>query len=745
MQSAICCLMLLSGLPVWNFDQPDALKSWEPNGHFAQVALQDGHLHAEAIDWDPFFSCGGLSIPATPWQYLVVRLRAGRPGTGDLFWSNTTEGQYSGLAPEKRTPFAVRGTGDWEDIVITPFWHSEGTIVQLRLDLYEGTKFDLASIQILDWAADRTPTQNTYRFEADTPSFDAWQVHPALAARFAPPLDLAVDTRKWVTVELRATASVEGRLLWAAPALAGVQSEAFDIEGDGIWRHYNVSLAKNPAWTDRVLALGLELPVGTEVRALDIADAPQGPARIRAKYAGFENGVNRAERTVNLLALFENSGGTPGPVADPVLTLPGGLTLESGPLLDTATPIGFGEQCNVRWSLRAQTVGSYDVRISWQGGEPLTATLSFLPALPVAPADYVPAPRPVHTAQEVLAYYFPGWDENKDFDCVRMVAPIRKPLLGYYQEGHPECVDWQIKWAVENGITGFLVDWYWVQGNQQLTHWFEAYRKAQYRDQLKVAIMWANHNPPKTHSRDDWRMVTQEWIDRYFNLPAYYTIDGKPAVYLWNPDGLREDLGSSEEAAAALAESQEMARAAGYPGIAFVTVNGSNAPSDIKRLTAEGYAGVTNYHEWGKAVEMGENPRRARFAGVVQTAPARWEEKEAMCGTLTYYPLVDTGWDARPWHGGKSLVLDGRTTDHFEALCRAAKAFSEQHGNRAIVLGPLNEWGEGSYIEPNTEFGFDMYEVIRRVFATDPPDTWPANIAPADVARSPYDYAVPPR
>ncbi|MCB9784225.1 MAG: glycoside hydrolase family 99-like domain-containing protein [Candidatus Omnitrophica bacterium] len=87
--------------------------------------------------------------------------------------------------------------------------------------------------------------------------------------------------------------------------------------------------------------------------------------------------------------------------------------------------------------------------------------------------------------------------------------PIRKPMLGYYDEGDPECVDWQIKWAVENGITCFLVDWYWIQGKQHLTHWFEAYKKSKYQDDLKVAIMWANHNPPGTHSREDWREVTK--------------------------------------------------------------------------------------------------------------------------------------------------------------------------------------------------------------------------------------------
>ncbi|HNR33412.1 MAG TPA: glycoside hydrolase family 99-like domain-containing protein, partial [Candidatus Hydrogenedentes bacterium] len=109
------------------------------------------------------------------------------------------------------------------------------------------------------------------------------------------------------------------------------------------------------------------------------------------------------------------------------------------------------------------------------------------------------------------------------------------------------------------------------------------------------------------------------------------------------------------------------------------------------------------------------------------------------CGDLVYYPLIDTGWDSRPWHGAKALVLGGRTVTHFDSLLRAGKAFAKEHGKPFVVLGPINEWGEGSYIEPCTEFGFSMYEAIRNAFATGDPTAWPVNIGPSDVGLGPYD------
>jgi hypothetical protein len=426
----------------------------------------------------------------------------------------------------------------------------------------------------------------------------------------------------------------------------------------------------------------------------------------------------------------------------PKLVVSSGLRVLAGPVFEHRG-LGFNEFLDATWTVQAEQAGRHGVTVKFSGraaSTPATATLSFLAARSVEKTDYVPPPHPVQTTVDIAAYYFPGWESPAKWDCIRRIAPVRKPLLGFYDEGNPECVDWQIKWAVENGIGTYLVDWYWIQGSQHLTHWFEAYRKARYRDQLRVAIMWANHNPPHTHSLEDWRNVTREWIDKYFTLSSYYRIDGKPAVFIWNPEGIRNDLGGVEAVRAALDESRRMAREAGYPGIAFAVVNGADSPGLITMLAQEGYSGATNYHEWGAVTDNAMGDARASFEEVARTAPTEWARRDALCKPLVYYPLVETGWDARPWHGEKSLVIRDRTPDRFECLLRAAKEFGEAHTKPLIVLGPVNEWGEGSYIEPCTDFDFEMLEAVRRAFAKGEPSTWPENIAPADVGRGPYDF-----
>ncbi|HPO31163.1 MAG TPA: hypothetical protein PKX28_07970, partial [Candidatus Hydrogenedentes bacterium] len=56
--------------------------------------------------------------------------------------------------------------------------------------------------------------------------------------------------------------------------------------------------------------------------------------------------------------------------------------------------------------------------------------------------DYVPPPVPPRLPFDVCAYYFPGWNSPAKWYCIRDYAPERRPALGYYDEGNPECVDW---------------------------------------------------------------------------------------------------------------------------------------------------------------------------------------------------------------------------------------------------------------------------------------------------------------
>ena len=746
--TAVACIAEPAAVtPAWDFDSQNILQTWVPNADLTDIGFAEGILRARAVGPDPFLLCRDLALAANPWQYVLVRVRATEGGIAELFWSGELTGQYGGLTELKKVRFELPSDRQWHEIAVFPFWHAEGTIRQLRLDLYDGASFELDWLRVAEWGKGLSPAAvYVWDFKEDV---SAWRVHPQARELFAPPVRLDVADKGWVTATLRSETEETAGILWACEGVRGLQSEEFVLHGDGQWHTYNVRLSANPQWKGTVVAFGIRLPAGNtaQVQHIQITNQPSGPPDVEVTYFGFEDGVNRAGKRCRVLAQMINRGVEPCSLDAIRLELPQGVGLADQPASPTTRDLQHGQIIRFAWNVEADKPGTYEAKLVCRGNgtpEPRTAALTFTPPPQAGQSDYVPPPKPVRAEVDVCAYYFPGWEAPRKWDCVRDTTPWRKPLLGYYDESNPQCVDWQIKWALENGISCFLVDWYWVAGQQQLTHWFDAYRKARYRDMLKVAIMWANHNPPNTHSVKDWHDVTRHWVDRYFTLPAYYRIDGKPVVILWNPDGLRSDLGGSDVVARMLGDSQDMARKAGFPGIHFVAMGHSFTRNHVEALIKEGFAGITTYHEWGRRITGTDVAKQPDFRMVVEDSDSAWLQKNKTAQGLAYYPVVDTGWDSRPWHGNKAMVIRGRTAPLFEELLRKARTFCRTNGKPILILGPVNEWGEGSYIEPCTEFGFAMLEAVRRTLATSPAESWPVNLAPSDVGLGPYDYPQTP-
>ena len=221
--------------------------------------------------------------------------------------------------------------------------------------------------------------------------------------------------------------------------------------------------------------------------------------------------------------------------------------------------------------------------------------------------DYIPEPQPVKSDIEITALYYPGTEHMPEWNMVEQVTPQIKPLLGWYDEGDPENVDWQIKWAVEHGISSFCVCWYWKMGVQRLDHWVKAFYRARFRKHLKWCMMYANHNAPGSHSTADQIAVTKFWIENYFKTSEYYKIDGKPVVVYCSPHLLDRDFIAEAKAKGetlkpgqgirrALDISERLAKEAGLPGIFWV---------DMKWLRSE--------REWSFDKGTYDVTRRAGF------------------------------------------------------------------------------------------------------------------------------------
>ncbi len=761
----------------WRFDRPGDLEGWTAANHISGLRVADGSLQGTITDWDPFLRGPQFEIPATPWQRVEIRLKSDCGGGGEIFWTNTTESQYGGFSPGKETPFEIVGDNQWHEVQIYPFWQSEKKIILLRVDFArppagEGGKksFAVDWIRIVDLGTPTTVTEKpVWDFAGSLQGWEAADgatigVTPAgmqltngtspQAGVLSGALRCPLEDLGWVAITMKVDRGASGTVKWVSSEHPHMQRVRFPLRADGQFHTYNVDMATHPEWSGEALLLSVvpseEAGATATIKSIAITEQPQGGPDVECSYVGLEEAINRAGPRIPLLLKLVNQGGAVARdlrIAE--LTLPAGVTVAQAGEWRAIPPLEPFEPliCRVLLAADRPVHGTVQVKLSGAGApaRETSAELLILESLGLARADYVPAPRPVESDYELGALYFPGWPTRSRWDPIERTAPIRKPVLGWYDEGNPECVDWQIKWAAENGIKFFMVDWYWSAGNRSLEHWVKAYQSARYRKYLKWCMMWANHNAPNTHSEADQRAVTQYWLDNYFNTPEYYRIDDMPVVMVWSVGNMDRDLAGKGGAKRLLEISQEMVRQAGYKGIYFVAMKWPEASTDpkiIQELKDKGFAMTSIYHymhHGGKAA----NPQHFSFDLVAESSYPFWQDWHK-AGSLPFLPNLATGWDSRPWHGDRSTVIDGRTVPLFRRICEDAKRFADETGVRRMVLAPLNEWGEGSYLEPCKEFGFEMYNTVRDVLCKRPAGGWAPNIAPSDVGLGPYDLPVVP-
>ncbi len=754
-------------LASWEFSD-EASKAWTRNANFCKdVRIEEGLLKGTMTGNDPFLSSPAFSVDTTAGQVVELRMKTTAGGRGELFW---IPAGTDGAKQKWSVGFDWIGDNQWHEYRITPYWQGEKRIKQIRLDFAvprdTAATFEVDWIRVVDEAAAVT-AERSWRgaglaawrgVEGATlvANGDAWRFASdkgLLGVLASPNLKVAADEAYVVAVEMAATEGDAGSLAWASDAVSGLHSTRFRIKADGRFRTYNIDLGGQKGWDGNIVLLKLKpvLQKGARaiIRSVMLTSEPQGAADVQVVQARLTEAINRAGRVAPLLIQLSNMGGQDAKnVTLEVKKLPRGVRVSSAAGWEKVPEIPASGMVTHRLELEASTAVSGEVELALAGdgtdGQRVQTRIDILPDLKLVKASYVPVPQPVKSDYELGALYFPGWSKVEAWARIWPVAPERKPVLGWYDESNPEVVDWQIKWAVENGLSYFLVDWYWHQGSQHHDHWVKAFQRARYKSYLKWAVMWANHNPAGSHSEEDQRSVVKFWIDTYFNTPEYYRIDGKPVVMIWSPQNINRDLGGGDGCKRMLELSRQMAREAGYPGITFIAMKwpeASWAPDVVQGLKDMGFDMTSIYHymdHGGKA----ENPRRFSFDLVADSNAAQWKGLHET-GILPFLPNLSTGWDDRPWHGDKGIEIYGRTVKHFQRICKDAKRFADDTGVKRLTLAPLNEWGEGSYAEPCAQFGFGMYEAVRDTFCQKPAEGWPLNFGPQDVGLGPYDLPPP--
>ncbi|MCQ2402471.1 MAG: glycoside hydrolase family 99-like domain-containing protein [Lentisphaeria bacterium] len=781
------CLVLQGGVTIlqeWRFDGANSFPQGEDSTtacwkahQIRDLRVEDGLLKGTVTGNDGQIVLPVFAFTANQNQFFEVKIRSTQTGRYDLYFASDLTAGYSGFVANQKASVEILPCNDWQTIRIWPFWHSLGKILRFRFDTplltqenSGGADFEIEYFRLGEVFSRPNPRKSPeWHFPQDAGDWldgnfqpvetteDGIILRNGNAMTLCEQIVSSINDGAWLTLEMTATAGEYAQLTWGNSLSFGQKSWHFPVRGDGKRHTYHLNLAQARTWSADISLLSLRVggddPVDGIVHSLRIGLEPEGKAVVDIAYASQANWANRAGTPSEFLLQLDNSGPeTAEGWTLNRLTLPESVRLVT-PMPQAFPPIPPFSRKHISLLLEADAPleGTCEAELRGPGGEILTkdAAIAFTAPLGLPKADYVPEPRPVETGDyRIGALYFPGWDNslnggaNGGWQRILDCQPSRKPVLGWYDEANPECIDWQIKWLVENGIQYLLVDWYWSwQNTASLEHWIQGFQKARYKSYLKWAVMWANHVSVGFHTEENQRKVVQYWIDNYFCQPEYLKIDGKPVVMMWSPENQELDLHAKGGVKFLNDLSQKMAQEAGYPGIHFSAMKfpeESTSPALIEKFRAWGYESTSIYHYLHPGQPVA-NPRRYPFELVARSTGTFLRNWVTASNGLPCFLNLSTGWDDRPWNNNREI--SGKSPALFREICEEGRRVADESGlQKWLLVGPLNEWGEGSYAEPCREYGFGMYEAVRDTFARKPPEGWPLNYTPADVGLGPYEF-----
>lgn len=320
----------------------------------------------------------------------------------------------------------------------------------------------------------------------------------------------------------------------------------------------------------------------------------------------------------------------------------------------------------------------------------------------------------------------------------------RLPLWGTVNEADPAVMSMEINQAVKHGVNVFIFDWYWYDGRPFMeTTLDNGFLKADNSSDMKFYLMWANHDVVNTWdtrlnkynennviwtgkvSRAEFEKICKRNIEKYFKLPQYYKIDGKPVFMIYDMPQLIAGLGGVDQAADALQWFKNETKKAGFPGLdlqlTMWSINTNYSGFDGSKTTNPenafvkklGFTSATHY-QFVHFENVNDD-----YMNIMERVKKEWARIDTTFD-FTYYPHISVGWDNSP-RTGHSAVVKNNTPENFEKALRMAKTFADAHPRQVplITINSWNEWTETSYLQPDNVYGYGYLNAVKRVFVDD--------------------------
>ena len=298
----------------------------------------------------------------------------------------------------------------------------------------------------------------------------------------------------------------------------------------------------------------------------------------------------------------------------------------------------------------------------------------------------------------------------------------RKPHkdIGYYDLGKIETLKKQVKLAKQHGIYGFCFYYYWFSGKRLLEKPIDMLLMNPEID-MPFCLCWANENWTRTWSGNHKDvLMAQEYsfedrdkfiddIKKYLDDKRYIRINGKPIIIVYN-------AGEIPDCNVTFDGWRKRAKEKGIGDILIWTCQTANHTAEeleiVDSIDAEVEFPPHNFWKYKEIVikDLNLNGKSAfiyNYQKLVEVIREKisLNKKEK----VPVYRTSMMGWDnasrrKTEWTTFYAFSLKAFYNWTVTIISEARKKFREDE--RYIFINAWNEWAEGTYLEPDEEYGY---------------------------------------
>lgn len=307
------------------------------------------------------------------------------------------------------------------------------------------------------------------------------------------------------------------------------------------------------------------------------------------------------------------------------------------------------------------------------------------------------------------------WSEVKDYGGL-------EPAIGYYNDALPATQEWHIKQAKSHGVSFWIFDWYYGIENNTQSKANAALDigilQAKNSADMDFAVMWCNEDGLCEYTAAQLETLYGVLYEKYFTRQNYLKIGGRHVFAAAVPEKFANKIAGGE--VTALSYLKNHAKKDGI-NLFFLAVSfGKEDEALLNKLKTAGFDALTGYSYNTETVLdekwVAGNKLHADYSSILPWLSGKYDYiTKNPDKAPKLIPGVSSGWDSRPWANfyGRGSWFEGFTPEALGEMCAGLLKYVDPE-LKMMTLGPWNEFGEGSYLEPTKKFGCAYLDAVAK-------------------------------